>query len=209
MLRDDDTYPAVDESDMEMSDDEDERPPKPPKPRKDLLPFTFAASQNVQGVSLSRALVVLLDSGSTSTWISRKALPKGVHGKTIDAIVGSTLAGQFKSSQQVVIDSLSLPEFHRGRVLPELKAMIFEAPCRYDMIIGRDVLRAFGLSLDFETDSISTEGLSMPMREFPKPAEGVSVAEQLVFDFLDRVTLDDEDSSSDETYPTEVEILIG
>ena len=109
-------------------------------PTTDLLPITLCVADKIQGQDFRKPLIGLLDSGSTSTWVNAKSLPKGIHGKMTESVQGSTLAGSFKSSEEIVLGDLGFPELHSKQSLPELKAMVFHAPCRYDVIIGRDVL---------------------------------------------------------------------
>ena len=172
----------------------------------ELLPIALAMVGRLQGQACGRPLTVLLDSGSTNTWYNGKSLPKGIHGYTVDKVTGSTLAGTFSSSEQVCIQDFLLPEFNTKRTLPKLDAKVFHADCRYDMIVGRDVLRAFGIKLDFEEDAIVSGDVSVPMREFPTATPTSEPVDQLLNDFLDRLSEDDEDinPSSEEAYTKEI-----
>ena len=89
-----------------------------PKP-EDYAPYTSAQIYGMQGQRAStEPMVVLLDGGSHSTWMSRKTLPPGCNPKTIGDYTGATLAGNFTASQEVRCDSMILPEFFR-RILSE------------------------------------------------------------------------------------------
>ena len=85
----------------------------------------------------------------------------------MDKVTGSTLAGTLASTEQVCLEDFSLPDFHPKRTLPKLKACIFHADCRCDMIVGHDVLHAFGIQLDFEEGRLVCDGVSIPMHELP------------------------------------------
>lgn len=135
--------------------------------KKDLLPLSFGVAKKIQGVRFGTPLTLLLDSGSTTTWISKKCLPPGIQGQTVNKVTGSTLAGDFSSSEEILLEDFVLPDFHSKKFLPKLPARVFHAECRYDMIIGRDVLRVFGLQLDFDSNRIVSDGVSINMREFP------------------------------------------
>ena len=172
------------------------------EPKPDLLPLSFGVAKQVQGTFFGRPLTLLLDSGSTTTWCNKKCLPKGVQGYSVDKVTGSTLAGTFSSSEQVCLEDFSLPDFHPKRTLPKLKARVFHADCRYDMIIGRDVLRAFGIRLDFEDNCIACDGVSVPMREFPNDPD-IPPIEHLLQDYLDRIE-NDGDSSPDDNFASEI-----
>ena len=120
--------------------------------KTELLPIALAVIGSLQGQTVAKSLVVLLDSGSKTTWINKKSMPKGIHGYTIPAVTSTTLAGTFTSSEQVCVEDLVLPEYNPKASLAKTKAQVFHAECRYDMILGRDVLRAFGIKIDFEQD---------------------------------------------------------
>ena len=162
--------------------------------------MTFLLAQRIQGQVFARPLLVLLDSGSDITWISKKALPKDIQGYTVPKLSGTTLAGTFSSTEQVSMEGSGLPEFYGNRSLPKLGARVFHAPCRYDMIVGRDVLRSFGIKLDFEDNLMQCSDVVVPMRPFPDaPTSGEpNPAEQMMYDLFDQQLLDnDEDFSSD------------
>ena len=55
------------------------------------------------------------------------------------------------------------------------------------MIVGRDVLRAFGIKLDFETDKVVANGISRPMRAFPTPTDELNSVDILLQEYLDNV----------------------
>ena len=94
-----------------------------------LLPLSFGMSKQIQGRHFRTPLTLLLDSGSATTWINKRCLPKGSQGYTVDKVTGSTLAGTFASAEQVCLKDFSLPDFHPKWTLPKLKARIFHAEC--------------------------------------------------------------------------------
>ena len=121
--------------------------------REDVCPYTIATVGRIQKTIpvINKPLLVLFDSGSSSTWMSRKALPRGILGTTGPKITSVTMAGTFSSSQQVRLENIILPEFYKQRSLEQCNAYVFQAPCRYDIIIGRDVLRQLGIIMDFDS----------------------------------------------------------
>ena len=93
-----------------------------------------------------------------------------------------------------------LPEHQPKQALHKTDAKVFHADCRYDMIVGRDVLQAFGIKLDFETDMIIVNGVSRPMCSFPEPTEELNSVDILLQEYLnsiDPVFNDEDDGSSD------------
>ena len=153
--------------------------------------------------SYAKPLVVLFDSGSSHTWWNVKSIPGGAVPRKVEATNSSTLAGDLKSSLEVTIEDLIFPEFFRTRRLGKIKARVFNAECRYDAIIGRDVLRDLGLKLDFENNKMTWDDCHVPMKAFnsfdTKSRNGIpepTVAEQL---YLNMIEADLED---DNTAPT-------
>ena len=114
----------------------------------------------VQNVQFQCPLLVLFDSGSTTSWFNRKTVPTGVHGTIVESITGSTIVGTFNLNQQVHLTNLVLPEFRCNQFIPNLNCHIFMAECRYDMILSCNALRHFGLDLDF---CMTYNDVSMPM----------------------------------------------
>ena len=193
-----DTASTVDSTVYEMDDDSTVASFK-----ADLLPIGFAVAGRIQGVSWGKSLTCLFDSGSTGTWLNKKSMPKGMHGYTVEKTTGSTLAGTFTSTEQVCINDVILPEYNSKRVLPKMPAKVFTADCRYDIIIGRDMLRAFGMKLDFELCEITCANITRAMREFPKSKDDLLPVDILLQEYLDDMEDDDEDdddSTSDDLY---------
>ena len=98
-------------------------------PNINLLPLSFGISKQIHGSHFGTPLTLLLNSGSTETWIIKSCLPKGIQGYMVDKVTGSTLAGTFASTDQVCLEDFSLPDFHPKQTLPKLKACIFHADC--------------------------------------------------------------------------------
>ena len=114
----------------------------------------------------------------------------------MDKVTGSTLAGTFASTEQVCLEDFSLPDFHPKRTLLKLKACVFHADCRYNKIVGHDVLRAFGVQLDFEEGRLVCDGVSIPMHEFPDNTSEIAPIEHLLQDYLDHNKENDKDNNS-------------
>eukprot|EP00957_Ditylum_brightwellii_P149748 11404322-Ditylum_brightwellii.AAC.1 len=45
-----------------------------------------------------------------------------------------------------------------------IQASVFDSPCNYDMIVGRDFLQRAGIKLDFEHGSIEWLGQKVAMK---------------------------------------------
>ena len=133
--------------------------------------MTFLTCQSIQNVPYSRPLSVLLDSGSTTSWFNKNALPPTIRSTTAPSITGTTMAGEFQSDQLLTLSDVSLSELS-DFILPTLSTRLFTASCRYDLILGRDVLSKFRIHIDFDKQTISgPHSRTVPMRQFPNPAD--------------------------------------
>ena len=110
--------------------------PKGATPRnQSLTPITIAMVKSI-GTLKSRVLLkCLLDTGSSTTMIHRRALPKKImpvplkRSKTV-----TTLAGQMTASDMVILRDIRLPEFDKNRSIAKTRALVFDKECRYDII---------------------------------------------------------------------------
>lgn len=65
-----------------------------------------------------------------------------------------TLAGTLKTNRYVIMNEIVLPEFDRNKRVDKQGAFVFDGPCNYDIILGRDFLSTIGLTLDFDLKKI-------------------------------------------------------
>ena len=115
------------------------------------IPITVLIAHCVQQQPLmNHPFLCLLDSGAAGCWTSRARLPQNIQGKTVDQVTSQTLAGTFTSNQEVQFEQVMLPEFFKTRKLDHVNAKIFDTQCRYDMILGCNLLNDLGLILDFK-----------------------------------------------------------
>ena len=123
----------------------------------------------------------------------------------MDKVTGSTLTGTFASTEQVCLKDFSMPDFHPKQTLPKLKACVFHADCHCDVIVGCNVLWAFGVQMDFEEGHLACDGVSIPMREFPINASEATPIEHLLQDYLDHNKENDKDGLSfDDNFAVEI-----
>jgi hypothetical protein len=61
-----------------------------------------------------------------------------------------TIASDFLSTCLVYLRDIVLPESDKTRSVEGIGAFIFDAPCNYDIILGRDFLSTAGIDLSFE-----------------------------------------------------------
>ena len=85
--------------------------------------------------------------------------PGGCNPTTIPAYIGSTIAtGDFSTNQELTLNSLVLPQFFCNRVITNVAVKLFTAPCRYDIILGRDVLTRLGMKFDMDNLTMTWDG---------------------------------------------------
>jgi len=82
----------------------------------------------IGAVKSRQLLKILLDSGSTTTLINKRCLPKKCQPCQISqSRIVNTLAGTYQSSAMVVMHNLRLPEFDKNRNVEQQKGLIFES----------------------------------------------------------------------------------
>ena len=79
-------------------------------------------------VKSSQLLKILLDSGSTTTLINKRCLPRKHQPCQISqSRTVNTITGAYQSSAMVVMRNLRLPELDKNRIVEQQKALIFES----------------------------------------------------------------------------------
>ena len=80
------------------------------------------------------------------------------------------LAGKMTSNRTVKLEQINFPEFFRTRVIDEFECRVFEADCRYDAIIGQDLMAQIGMILDFKDQKVTWDGVSVDMKKWINPS---------------------------------------
>ena len=135
--------------------------------QKHLTPVTIMVVDTISSIKSRILLKVLLDSGSTTTMINRKCLPRHCQPcKISNSRKISTLAGSYISSEMVVLRNLRLPELDKNRNIDQQKALIFDAEsCKYDVILGADFLSKTGIDVKYSTGTIEWFDNELPLRD--------------------------------------------
>ena len=140
-----------------------------------------------------RRLRILFDSGCGDTIINQ-TLTRGLDKKKVKTSKWKTKAGTFKTNQECKI-TFTLPQFHKNRDIT-WNAHVDESPlnqCRYDLIIGRDLMKEIGLDIKFSTCSLVWDNSEIPMQDPDKLDESkIESFEQEIFMMHDPVTTDAE-----------------
>jgi hypothetical protein len=111
-------------------------------------------------------LEVLLDIGSDKTMFHRESLPNGASPqRLVMPQVGNALAGTFHSSQRVWLEDLLLAEFGNSRRTEQQEALVFNADCPCDAILGLDFLTLTGIDICLSNQTICWMGKTVPMKD--------------------------------------------
>ena len=136
------------------------------KKQTDVVPSTLMICQSVQQTESKRLMRVLLDSGGSHSLIHARMLPKGTNPVVLPGPRNvNTIMGQFEANRKVYLRDIVLPEFDKTKRIDGLEAYVFDAPCRYDMILGRDFLNLTGMKLDFYSGLIQWLDQEVLMKE--------------------------------------------
>ena len=131
-----------------------------------LTPITIMVCDTIGALRSRHTLKVLLDSGSTKTYIHRKCLPKDCKPVSVkEARTMRTIAGDGTCNSFVVIRDLRLPELDKNRRIGQQKALVFDHECRYDVILGADFLSKAGIDIKYSTKTIQWHEFELPMRD--------------------------------------------
>ena len=118
-----------------------------------LAPITILVANTIGCCKSQRILRVLCDSGSGKTLIHKRAVPRKAQPISIATKKFNTLAGKLAANKMVHMRDVRLPEFNKNRSIGEQKALVFDQPCRYDVILGSDFLNRAGMVIDYSKDA--------------------------------------------------------
>jgi hypothetical protein len=111
--------------------------------RSQLAPILLIKIKSINGITLSRPLLGLCDSGSTKTIIKDTALPFGCKPYISDKqTITTTAQGTYACNELSYLNDMQLPEFVNGRHIQGVTAHVFNSPnCPYDVILLFSSLR--------------------------------------------------------------------
>jgi hypothetical protein len=152
-------------------------------------------ADSIGAVRSRKLLKILLDSGSTTTLINKKCLPKKCRPCQISqSRMVNTLAGSYQLSAIVVMCNLRLPELDKNRNVEQQKALIFESDtCRYDVILGADFLTKTEIDVQYSTGTIEWFKNELPLcdphdlkdRDFKAMVEIIDIQQEVDYFGID------------------------
>jgi hypothetical protein len=169
------------------------------KPKKNvpqnLTPVTIMVVDAISSARSIRLLKILLDSGSATTLVNKKCLPKKCKPCQISqSRMVNALTGSYQLSATVVICNLRLPELDKNRNVEQQKALIFESDtCKYDVILGADFLAEIGIDVKYSIGSIEWFKNELPLcnphdlkdKGFKSIAEIIEIQQEVDFFGID------------------------
>ena len=132
--------------------------------QQDLLPVSIIIPKYIQNIPNQKVLIALFDSGGTITLVHERVLLTDVKPFISNKQTFTTLAGEFQSNRQVVLQDIVLPEFKRTAYIDNHTCQVFLGPCSYDIILGRDFLRKAHFHINFDNNTMNCMDMSVPMR---------------------------------------------
>ena len=131
-----------------------------------LAPITIMICDTIGALRSRHTLKVLLDSGSTKSFIHRSCLPKECKPVPVQtARTMRTISGNVVGKEIVTLRDLRLPELDKNRCVGQQKAFVFDHECRYDVILGANFLNKAGIDMLYSAKSIRWHENELPMRD--------------------------------------------
>ena len=123
---------------------------------KDLASITLLICDLIQGQTVERPLVILLDGGSSGSLTNKRAIPKGaVPTKSNKSHITTTASGSIDTSLTIGMRNIRLPELSNGRKVEGWNCPIIDSTAfQYNMILGRDFMQHVDIDNFFSTDTI-------------------------------------------------------
>lgn len=123
--------------------------------RNKLLPIVLISIKAINGVLLTCPLLVLWDSGKTSTIIKHDTVPYGLAPIICNKITTTTTQGMYTCDNVSFLKNIQLSYFVNGRSIQGFKAHMFDLPVYlYDIILGWNFLHTIRMEIDFKHGSI-------------------------------------------------------
>ncbi|KAG7360735.1 hypothetical protein IV203_035834 [Nitzschia inconspicua] len=123
--------------------------------QEESLPLLLVITKGINETPHKLILRALADSGGSHCLVNANKIPAGIEIIKEPGRRFNTTQGNFTPIGYVNLKDVSFSEFSHTRCLPNVKCYVFDAPCRYDLIIGRDALRDCGTMIDFGNEQLS------------------------------------------------------
>ena len=130
----------------------------------DIAPIMFGELEKNSSVPRKmKHLRVLLDSGASGSMIHSSFIdPQQINSQ--DKTQWATMSGTFVTRGRVKV-GLKLPEFDPGITI-KTRLNVTDQKGSYDIILGRDILRKLGITLDFKNSKITMQEYTVDMKPY-------------------------------------------
>jgi predicted aspartyl protease len=132
-----------------------------PRVQNDLVPILFARIRTGMGKPKPKTIRILLDSGASASIFNMKYLSK-LRLKRNQTTTWTTAAGNFTTSCTTKVQ-FTMPELYDDRVI-EWIVHVAKDTGHYDAVIGRDLLRELGITLNFKDNTVKWDDSTIHMR---------------------------------------------
>ena len=139
------------------------RPTKKPRLSGRVSPVLTVKFQEKHGTPKCIHLIALLDSGTSDT-IMEEQFAKKLRTRESEATNWNTAAGNFNTNRRCKIN-MQLPEISPTMTITSDVHLTKSISPRYDMIIGRDMMKELGILLDFQNSLIQYGHMQVPMTD--------------------------------------------
>jgi len=149
-------------------------------------------------------LTTLCDSGGSDCMIAYSAVPKGSTFFTCQPQKFTTTAGQFDSSCVVVLERATFPEFSKTIWCENIIAYVFDDSkkrCKYDLIAGRNFLKAQGFKLDMAAETVEWNNITTPFKPYNHWKEPQRIKDLL---FVPPFKIQQEEVKQEEAFAVEI-----
>ena len=137
-----------------------------PKCTKNNVMALIAIMDTIALKKLQSLLCVLFKSGTMKTMIHHCALPTDTAPtKLTEGKIMTTLTGKFKTTEVVTLQKIKLPEFDKTKTVHGQKALVFDMPGRYDIILDSDFLFKAGIEIKYSDTTVEWFEHTIPMRD--------------------------------------------
>ena len=132
--------------------------------QQDLLPISILIPKYIQNIPNHKVLTTdLFDNGGTVSLIHKTVLVTEVKPSIGTNQIYTTLAGQFQSTRQVLLQNIVLPKFKCTVYINNHTCQICIGSCHYDIILGQDFLQKIKCNIYFDNNTMSCLDMTLPM----------------------------------------------
>ena len=132
--------------------------------QQDLLPISILVPKYIQHVLNHKVMTALFDSGGTISLIHEHMLLTEVTPSISVNQIFTTLAGEFQSNRQVLLQDIVLPEFKHTAYIINHTCQVFTGPCSHDIIHRQDFLWKIHFCINFDNNTMNCMDMSVPMQ---------------------------------------------